>query len=239
MAERLSWKQGWAFPSQPDNSKHITPGHVGKMIKTNRRAMDSSPTATQVRNNCLAADTRPANRADLARARIPEPADLPPEQRPGDVPEAQITDDNETYSPVFDEDGNQLDTTRTERILELNKAAADYFACNYSTDPAAYIASRFGSDLKNDPRFNIDYAPPGWDNLTRRLQTTMNASKDELVDAGLAKYSSRGTLIDVFRDRVTIAMSDGDKILGFTGRANPADKRAPKYLNTPATKVCG
>lgn len=168
---------------------------------------------------------------------IPEPADLPPEQRHGDVPEAQITDDNEPYSPVFDEDGNQLDTTSTERILELNKAAADYFASNYSAGPAAYIASRFGSDLKDDPRFNIGYAPPGWDNLTRHLQTTMNASNNELVDAGLAKYSSRGTLIDVFRDRVTIAMSDGNKILGFTGRANPADKRAPKYLNTPATKV--
>lgn len=33
MAERLSWKQGWVFPSHPDNSKHITPGHIGKMIK--------------------------------------------------------------------------------------------------------------------------------------------------------------------------------------------------------------
>lgn len=168
---------------------------------------------------------------------IPEPTDLPPEQRPTDAPETQVAEGDETYTPVFDEDGNQLDTTSAERILELNKAAADYFANNYTRGPAAYIASRFGSDLKDDPRFNIGYAPAGWDNLTRHLQATMNASNDELVDAGLAKYSSRGTLIDVFRDRVTIAMSDGDKILGFTGRANPADKRAPKYLNTPATKV--
>lgn len=170
-------------------------------------------------------------------AQIPDVTDLPPEQRPLDEEPADTRIGDEQYIPVFDENGEALDTTTPQRILELNRAAADYFKSHYHGAPAEYIKSRLGTDLSADPRITIGYAPKGWDNLVHHLQETKNATPDELIDAGLAKYSSRGTLIDVFRDRVTIAMTDGEKILGFTGRANPADKKAPKYLNTPATKV--
>ena len=50
---------------------HHTRPHRKDDKKTNRWTMDSSPTATQVRNNNLAADTRPANRTDSPKARIP------------------------------------------------------------------------------------------------------------------------------------------------------------------------
>ena len=64
------------------------------------------------------------------------------------------------------------------------------------------------------------------------------ATDSELVDAGLAKWSRRGTLIDIMRDRVVFGIrnSDGD-LVGFTGRAGPGDTDAPKWLNTPTTAI--
>ena len=51
--------------------------------------------------------------------------------------------------------------------------------------------------------------------------------------------SSRGTLIDHFRDRVMVAIRDErGRIVGFIGRARPgADPRTPKYLNSPDSAV--
>ena len=55
--------------------------------------------------------------------------------------------------------------------------------------------------------------------------------------AGLATRSSRGTLIDRFRDRVMLPVHDaGGMLTGFTGRARPgAGPDVPKYLNSPET----
>jgi conjugative relaxase-like TrwC/TraI family protein len=127
--------------------------------------------------------------------------------------------------------------TGLQRILALNADAARFYASHYKGSGAArHTASRFGSDLADDPRFNLGYAPPGWDHLTRHL-TSQGATPDELVDAGLSQWSKRGSLIDVFRDRLTIAVTDHiGNVRGFTGRAAPgADPRTPKYLNTPTT----
>jgi hypothetical protein len=60
---------------------------------------------------------------------------------------------------------------------------------------------------------------------------------DEIEAAGLAKPSSRGTLIDRFRDRVMLPVHDErGAIAGFIGRAHPdAGPDVPKYLNSPET----
>jgi hypothetical protein len=60
---------------------------------------------------------------------------------------------------------------------------------------------------------------------------------DAIQAAGLATCSSRGTLIDRFRDRIMLPVHDAAGLLaGFTGRANPgAGPDTPKYLNSPQT----
>ena len=65
-----------------------------------------------------------------------------------------------------------------------------------------------------------------------------NASDEELVDAGLAKWSRRGTLYDVFRERLVFGLHDthGD-LVGFVGRRAPGNEDGPKYLNTPETDI--
>lgn len=125
-----------------------------------------------------------------------------------------------------------------DRIVELNEQAAEFYR-NYYEDSgaAAYLAGRLGTDLSNQGRVVVGYAPAG-NQLVAHLRDR-GASDGELVEAGLAKWGRRGELIDVFRDRLMFGIhtSQGE-LAGFIGRAAPgADPRVPKYLNTPGTEV--
>jgi DNA primase len=84
--------------------------------------------------------------------------------------------------------------------------------------------------------WRIGYAPAGWTTLTGHLRG-LGHDDDILEAAGLARRSSRGTLIDHFRDRVMLPVRNQNGVLaGFTGRAHPdAAPSAPKYLNSPET----
>jgi DNA primase len=86
--------------------------------------------------------------------------------------------------------------------------------------------------------WHIGYAPHGWAALTTYLRGRGHPG-DAIQAAGLARISSRGTLIDHFRDRVMLPVHDEHgKLAGFIGRARPdAGPDVPKYLNTPATST--
>jgi conjugative relaxase-like TrwC/TraI family protein len=90
------------------------------------------------------------------------------------------------------------------------------------------------------PGLQAGHAPPGWTTLIDRLRRTGHTDQ-ALLDAGLAKISSRGTLIDTFRDRLVLPITEPDgSIVSFLGRRNPAhesDPRIPKYLNGPTTDL--
>jgi DNA primase catalytic core len=100
-----------------------------------------------------------------------------------------------------------------------------------------YLTSR-GLDRPTIARWRIGYAPAGWTTLLGHLR--QHGHHDDAIQAaGLARLSSRGTLIDHFRDRVMLAIRDEHgHIVGFIGRARPgADSRVPKYLNSPDSPV--
>jgi DNA primase catalytic core len=84
--------------------------------------------------------------------------------------------------------------------------------------------------------WHIGYAPAGWTALTSHLRR-LGHGDDAIQAAGLATRSSRGTLIDRFRDRIMLPVHDADgRLAGFTGRAHPdARPGTPKYLNSPQT----
>jgi DNA primase len=86
--------------------------------------------------------------------------------------------------------------------------------------------------------WRIGYAPRGWTALTSYLRDRGHPD-DAIQAAGLARVSSRGTLIDQFRDRVMLPVHDEHgKLAGFIGRARPgAGPDIPKYLNSPATST--
>jgi DNA primase len=98
-----------------------------------------------------------------------------------------------------------------------------------------YLAAR-GLGKATTRQWRIGYAPGGWTALTSHLRGL--GHDDAAIEAsGLARRSSRGTLIDHFRDRVMLAIRDEHgAIAGFIGRAHPdAAPTVPKYLNSPQT----
>jgi DNA primase len=128
----------------------------------------------------------------------------------------------------------------------------------------AYLRERGFTD-ETIAKYQLGYAPGGWDTLTRQLAAKRNVRADELVEVGLAqpRQSSRGGVYDRFRERVIFPIRDangspvglGGRILperetGTAGASNgfalpedrgdaPASHRSdgPKYLNSPATPL--
>ena len=101
----------------------------------------------------------------------------------------------------------------------------------------AYLRKR-GITAAAMGEWHIGYAPGGWTALTE-LPPRPRPPDDAIQAAGLARVSSRGTLIDHFRDRVMLPVHDEQGTLaGFIGRARPgAGPAIPKYLNGPATST--
>ena len=126
------------------------------------------------------------------------------------------------------------------RLVAANTAAAAFFAEQLGTPDAAparqFLAER-GFDRQVALDFGCGFAPGGWDALTRHLRGK-GFTQAELVTGGLAKESSRGTLIDRFHRRLVWPIRDitGD-VIGFGARKLMDDDPGPKYLNTPETPL--
>jgi DNA primase len=101
----------------------------------------------------------------------------------------------------------------------------------------AYLEKR-GITAEAVGEWHIGYAPRGWTALTSYLRGRGHHD-DAIQAAGLARISSRGTLIDHFRDRVILPVHDEQgNLAGFIGRVRPqAAPAVPKYLNGPATST--
>lgn len=129
-----------------------------------------------------------------------------------------------------------------ERMLEINALARAYFEDRFSDGWARdYFAERFGTDLAGDPEVAPGYAPAGWTNLVDHLRSH-GITDQEMTATGVATVASTGRLIDRFRDRAILPITDQDGgVLGFVGRRHPSlteeDKAGPKYLNTGDTPL--
>lgn len=122
------------------------------------------------------------------------------------------------------------------RALAVLRDAETYFTSQLAGSWASgYLADR-GISEATARDWHIGYAPTGWTALTVHLRRLGHDDRD-IQAAGLAKPSSRGTLIDIFRDRVMLPVQGADgTIAGFIGRAHPrTDPNVPKYLNSPET----
>jgi DNA primase len=126
------------------------------------------------------------------------------------------------------------------RLVAANTEAARFYAEQLMTPDAAparqFLAER-GFDRQVAVDFGCGYAPGGWDALTRHLRG-LGYTQGELVTAGLAKESSRGTLIDRFHRRLVWPIRDlTNDVIGFGARKLMDDDPGPKYLNTPETPL--
>ncbi len=116
-------------------------------------------------------------------------------------------------------------------------------ACNYyraqlkkSGRAIAYLKGR-GLSGEIAARFQIGYAPPGWQNLQ---QAFPDYHSEALSAAGLVIGNEQERCYDRFRDRVMFPIHDQKgQVIGFGGRllGNEGEDTGPKYLNSPETPL--
>lgn len=84
-------------------------------------------------------------------------------------------------------------------------------------------------------RYQLGYAPPGWDNLSTALADQRPDLAELLLKSGmLVENEEKQSRYDRFRDRIMFPIRDTrGRVVGFGGRVLNDDK--PKYLNSPET----
>ncbi len=141
--------------------------------------------------------------------------------------------------PERDPQAQQKADERTQ-LVGVMEQAVQQFRLNLNTAAAAeardYLLRR-GLDAEAQARWDIGFAPPGWEGLRTAL-TDKGAKPEELLKVGLVKPSDKGRApYDTFRDRIMFPIRDGrGRAIAFGGRAmDPADNA--KYLNSPETPL--
>lgn len=120
-------------------------------------------------------------------------------------------------------------------LLETMQQAAAYYKSELKKSPRAidYLKNR-GLSGQIAARFQIGYAPQGWQNL----QSVFPHYDDEVLQtAGLVVENEQGRRYDRFRDRIMFPIHDQKgQVIGFGGRViDPED--TPKYYNSPETPL--
>jgi DNA primase len=125
---------------------------------------------------------------------------------------------------------------RATLVEGMGRAVAWYHQRLLTAPDAAaargYLRSR-GYDGDVVRRFQLGWAPEGWDELCRSI----DLPADVLRDTGLAFVNKRNRLQDSFRGRVLFPILDarGDAV-ALGGRILPGGD-GPKYKNSPATAI--
>lgn len=128
------------------------------------------------------------------------------------------------------------DSRQDERLRDAVTAATAYYCAPPRRAVAEMYLHRRGMDTTRLRDCPLGYAPPGWTRVVDALRGSFTEAT--LIEAGLARRSSRGTLIDTFRGRVMFPISDEHGPVGFTGRDTTArNADTPKYLNTRRTPI--
>ena len=134
---------------------------------------------------------------------------------------------------------NQQQDNRLTELYELQELAIQFYSKQLKGHPEAgraveYLKQR-GLTGELAARFEIGYAPPGWDNLIRALGSSDNAQQ-RLSRSGLTIRKDQGGFYDRFRDRIMFPIRDHrGRAIGFGGRI--LGDETPKYLNSPETPV--
>lgn len=120
-------------------------------------------------------------------------------------------------------------------LQEALQQAAQYYKAELKKSQRAidYLKSR-GLSGQVAAKFQVGYAPAGWQNL----QSVFPHYENEALNvAGLVVENEQGRRYDRFRDRIMFPIHDQKgQVIGFGGRViNPED--TPKYYNSPETPL--
>jgi DNA primase len=127
-----------------------------------------------------------------------------------------------------------------ESLLKINRQAMDFFSHalhrNTSGQAAMDYLNKRGLSSEIIDRFNVGYAPKGWDHLLNFFSKKgVPLARVERSGLILPKKDGRG-YYDRFRERIIFPIIDVNQaVIGFGGRV--MDDTLPKYLNSPETSV--
>ncbi len=136
--------------------------------------------------------------------------------------------------------GPRRDPQQRSRLVQANRAAADFYADMLGTDEglkARQFLGERGFDRVGSEQFGVGFAPRSGEALHKHLKQHGFADA-ELVTAGLIAQGSRGHY-DRFRGRLIWPIREvGGDVVGFGARRIfDDDKIDAKYLNTPETPI--
>ncbi|MBI5137262.1 MAG: DNA primase [Nitrospirae bacterium] len=139
------------------------------------------------------------------------------------------------------EEGRRAARAKDERsrVREVNERALAFFQAQLPVDGSglvgAYLARR-GLDQGTARRFELGWAPDGWDGLLKALRQG-GVREDDLLLSGMAVQSARGKgVYDRFRGRLMFPIRSADgTVVGFGGRV--LGDGSPKYMNSPETPL--
>lgn len=139
---------------------------------------------------------------------------------------------------IVPQEKNDPDKPQTKVVVGLQESlqkAAHYYKTELKKSQRAieYLKNR-GLSGQIAAKFQIGYAPAGWQNLQSVFP---NYDDEVLKTAGLVVENDQGKRYDRFRDRIMFPIhNQKGEVIGFGGRViNPED--TPKYYNSPETPV--
>ncbi len=127
-----------------------------------------------------------------------------------------------------------------QNILNINKESAKFFH-NYLLSPGGkwaldYLIGR-GLNLKSIKRFGLGAAPDNWDLLLKHLKG-LGFSENDMLQANVISRGNSGKCYDRFRRRVMFPIINlRGNVIAFSGRKDPKDEKAAKFVNTADTFV--
>lgn len=122
------------------------------------------------------------------------------------------------------------------KVMNLaNKFYNDQLRKSATKDNAIEYMKNRGLDGQTAKKFQLGWAPPGWDNILNHL-IKIGIPHNLIDESGLIN-ESRGKKFDRLRSRITFPIKNRrGHVIGFGGRTvNEEDK--PKYLNSPETNI--
>ncbi len=131
-----------------------------------------------------------------------------------------------------DQSNTNLQNSR-KPMYEIMQRCADYFYQQLKQTPQAvdYLKRRRLSG-ETAKKFQLGYAPVGWNNLEKSVQ----ASEEQLLKLGMQIKNSEGRAYDRFRERIMFPITDRrGRVIAFGGRI--LEQGEPKYLNSPETSL--
>lgn len=128
---------------------------------------------------------------------------------------------------------------KTTELYELMELVTQFYCKQLRQHPEAnkavdYLKAR-GISGEIAKKYELGFAPPGWDNLLKELGGSDEASK-RLANVGAVIEKEQGGYYDRFRERITFPIRDQrGRAIGLGGRVLNDEK--PKYLNSPETPI--